>query len=103
MAITIKTGRGAYTLNLAASAERSADAIVLTIALDRADGIERVAFKCRVAAELAAAASDDALAERLAPWIERDFEMTRETALKTIRSERRMHEFTFDPANRGPF
>jgi len=89
-------------MKLAAPTERSGDAIVLTIALDRADGIERVAFKCRVAAELAASASDEALAERLAQWIERDFEMTRETALKTIRTERRLHEFLFDSTNRGP-
>ena len=103
MPITLKTGRGAYTLKLAAPTERAADAIVLTIALDRADGIERVAFRCRIATELAGDAPDEALAERLAWWIERDFEMTRETALKTIRTERRLHEFTFDASNRGPF
>ena len=53
-------------MKLAAPCERSANAIVLTIALDRADGIERVAFRCRIAATLATDASDEALAEYLA-------------------------------------
>jgi hypothetical protein len=104
LAITIRTGRGAYELKLAAPTERSSDASILTIALDRADGIERVAFRCRIARELLGAdASDDALIARLQPWLEREFEMTRETALKTIRSERRLHEIVFDASTRGPF
>jgi hypothetical protein len=104
LAITIRTGRGAYELKLAAPTERSTDAFVLTIALDRSDGIERVAFRCRIARELVDDdPSDDALTARLAAWLEREFEMTRETALKTIRSERRLHEFQFDASNRRPF
>jgi len=104
LAITIRTGRGAYELKLAGPAERSRDAIVLTIALDRSDGIERVAFRCRLARELLDDdPSDDALAARLQPWLEREFEVTRESALKTIRSERRLSEIIFDAANRGPF
>jgi hypothetical protein len=90
-------------MKLAAPTDRTADAIVLTIAVDRSDGIERVAFRCRIASALAAGASDEALLERLAPWMEREFEMTRETALKTIRTEHRLHDFTFDVTNRGPF
>jgi hypothetical protein len=104
LAITIRTGRGAYELKLAAPAERSSDAVILTIALDRADGIERVALRCRIARDLVDNdASDDALVARLAPWLEREFEMTRETALKTIRSEHRLHELIFDASNRGPY
>ena len=104
MAITIRTGRGAYELKLAAPTERVSDAIILTIALDRSDGIERVALRCRVARELLNDdPSDDALVARLASWLEREFEMTRETALKTIRSERRLHEIQFDASSRGPF
>ncbi len=104
MAITIRTGRGPYELKLAAPTERSSDAVVLTIALDRSDGIERVALRCRLARDLLDAdPSDDALVACLKPWLEREFEMTRETALKTIRSERRLHEFQFDASSRGPF
>lgn len=76
---------------------------MLTLALERADGIERVVFRCRIEASLAGAATPDALVERLRPWAEREFEMTREAALKSIRSERKLHEIVFDSANRGPF
>ena len=41
--------------------------------------------------------------ERLGSWIEREFEQVREQALKTIRSEKRLMELSFDSANRGPF
>ena len=76
---------------------------MLTLALERADGIERVVFRCRIEASLAGAATPEVLIERLRPWAEREFEMTREAALKSIRSERKLHEIVFDSANRGPF
>ncbi len=76
---------------------------MLTLALESANGIERVAFKCAIADELALGNDPAAILARLAPWIEREFEMTREAALKTIRGERRMYELVFDAANRGPF
>jgi len=83
---------------------RDGAALVLTLVLERADGIERVALRCRIADELLdAAAENEAIVARLAPWMEREFEMTRENALKTIRSERRMMEIIFDATNRGPF
>jgi hypothetical protein len=47
--------------------------------------------------------SSEKLIERLAPWLAREFEQTREAALKAIRTERRLHEISFDVANRGPF
>ncbi len=103
MEIALKTGRGPYRLIEAAPAVRSKGAIVLTLALESANGIERVALKCAVAQELATGDDPPAILARLAPWIEREFEMTREAALKSIRSERRMHEIFFDAANRGPF
>jgi hypothetical protein len=104
LAITIRTGRGAYELKLAAPTERAIDAVILTVTLDRSDGIERVALKCRIARELLEGdPSDDALVARLVPWLEREFEITREAALKTIRSERRLHEIQFDASSRGPF
>ena len=104
MAVSIKTGRGNYRLNIAAPAESDSDCILLTLVLERADGIERVAFQCRIANELIDQDADsEVIAERLAPWIEREFEMTRENALKTIRSERKMLQLSFDTSNRGPF
>lgn len=103
MEIALKTGRGPYRLLEAAPATRSGGATVLTLALESANGIERVAFKCSIADNLAPGDDPAAILARLAPWIEREFETTREAALKSIRSERRMHEIIFDAANRGPF
>jgi hypothetical protein len=101
--IALKSGRGPYRLIEAAPAVRRGSAIVVTLALESADGIERVAFRCVIAGNLAPGDDSAAILVRLAPWIEREFEMTREAALKSIRSERRMHEIVFDAANRGPF
>jgi ectoine hydroxylase-related dioxygenase (phytanoyl-CoA dioxygenase family) len=75
---------------------------VLTLAMERADGIEKIGLRCRVADTVGAGADEaaaiEAALERLAPWIERDFERTREEALKSIRSERRLLEIEFrDP------
>jgi hypothetical protein len=104
MPSTIRTGRGIYTISSAAPPERLPDATVLTLSLERADGIEKVAFKVRIDAVLLDGLEvPDPIIERLAPWIEREFEMTRETALKTIRVERRLFEVFFDASNRGPF
>jgi hypothetical protein len=106
MSIQIKTARGIYEIENAAPVERSSDSIVLTLRLERADGIEKIALKCKIAASLIEPSELDApekLAERIAPWIEHEFEMTREAALKTIRSEHRLLEIAFDLANRGPF
>jgi hypothetical protein len=104
VAVSIKTGRGNYWLKTAAPAERDPDGTLLTLVLERADGIERVAFRCRIASELVNDAGDEeAILARLSAWIEREFEMTRENALKTIRSERKMMDIVFDTSNRGPF
>lgn len=101
--ISINTARGRYLVGVATPLDNAGDAILLTLALERADGVERVALRCRIATGLAGAAQADVLAARLAGWIERDFESIRETALKTIRAERRLHEFTFDAEHPGPF
>jgi hypothetical protein len=99
----LKTSRGAYRLRLASAPETVGDAVLLTLILEHCDGLEKVAFRCRVDAGSAASRDADALLERLAPWIEREFEMTREAALKSIRSERRLFEVVFDASHRGPF
>jgi len=104
VAVSIKTGRGDYVLKTLAPDQREAKAILLTLVLERRDGIERVAFRCRLAAGLVDPTTDsEAIMGRLAPWLEREFEITRESALKTIRSEHRMLEISFDASKRGPF
>lgn len=104
MAPTIKSGRGIYHLKSAAAPEQSGSEWVLTVALDRADGIERVAMRCRVAAPSADSGGEHtaiaAVLARIAPMIERDFEHLREEALKSIRVERRLFEVAFDAPER---
>ncbi len=103
MPLTLNTSRGAYTLSQAAPAEDAGDALVLTISLERSDGIEKVALRCRVAKALVSAMDEAALLPRIGEWLARDFDMTRENALKSIRSEGRLMEMVFDQSNRGPF
>jgi len=79
------------------------DGTLLTLSLERRDGIEKVALQCRVDKALVNSLDSDALLGKLAHHIERDFEMTREYALKSIRSERKLMELVFDESNRGPF
>ena len=100
----LRTGRGLYRLVVAAPSHDDHNDRVLTLALERADGIERVVVICRVAIELIAPdQDDDHLLATLTPWVERDFEQVREAALKTIRSERKLHEFSFANDRPGPF
>src|ERR1700691_4748354 len=100
----MRSARGLYRLAEAAPPESSPDSLVLTLAIERADGVERVVLRCRIDGSLvpgeAAPAGPSAL---LKPWLEREFEQTREAALKSIRSERRLHEIVFDRAHPGPF
>jgi hypothetical protein len=104
MAVEIVTGRGAYRLIPAAPLEHANSSVVLTFAMERADGIERVVARCRIARGLAGEPPEaDAIIERLKEWLVREFENTREAALKAIRSERRLFEISFDETNRGPF
>jgi hypothetical protein len=100
--LELKTSRGAYTMMLAREPQTLPDATVLTLSLERRDGIEKVALQCRVDKALVPADADEMLA-KLAHWIERDFEMTREYALKSIRSEHKLLELVFDASHRGPF
>ncbi len=79
------------------------DGTLLTLCLERQDGIEKVALQCRIDKTLAGSLDIDELLGKLTHWIERDFEMTREYALKSIRSERKLMELVFDGSNRGPF
>jgi hypothetical protein len=88
---------------LAKEPEKVPDATLLTLSLERLDGIEKVALQCRIASAIAPSDGSSELLAKLARWIERDFEMTRENALKSIRSERKLMELVFDADRRGPF
>ncbi len=102
----INTGRGLYRLSLAAPPVTTAYDITLTLSFARADGLERVGFLCTIARAIAAALDEsdiDAMLARLAPWFEREFEQTREAALKSLRSERRPLTVRFDHEHPGPF
>ena len=100
----MKTGRGIYAIANARPIERTADSVVLTLSLERADGIEKVALRFRIATNLIGAVdSPEKLIERITPWLEREFEQTREAALKSIRTERKLLEISFDATHPGPF
>jgi hypothetical protein len=95
MSVNLKTARGVYHLVLAAAAETVGPGIILPLALVRADGIERVVFRCLIEGALTddvTPSSIDAVIESIAPSIERDFETIREAALKSIRSEGKLLE-----------
>jgi hypothetical protein len=103
MVTELRTGRGIYRLSAAAPLENDHDVSILTLALERADGIERVVFRCRVVRQrLDNAAESELLIVRMTPWIERDFEQIREAALKSIRTEGRLLELTFHADQPGP-
>jgi hypothetical protein len=70
---------------LAAPPAITADEVTLTLSFERADGLERVGFLCAITREILEAAAEpdvDAVLLRLAPWFEREFEQTREAALR---------------------
>src|SRR5437016_11338330 len=103
MAVEISTGRGLYRLAMAAPLQCDDESVTLTLSMERADGIERMVTRCRVARSLLnEEPAPEAILERLKSWLAREFEQTREAALKAIRSEHRLYEITFDLANRAP-
>ena len=104
--LRLNTPRGIYRLVLAAPVSVGAAEISLTLSFERADGMERVGFICEIARALSGAADANdpaALLARLAPWLEREFERTREAALKSLRSERKPLVVRFDREFPGPF
>ena len=103
MITELRTGRGIYRLSAAAPLEHDHDASTLTLALERADGIERVVFRCRIAGRMLDNDADsDQLIARMTPVIARDFEQIREAALKSIRTDRRLFELSFDADQPAP-
>ena len=104
MAIQLRTSRGLYRIVAIGPLEAGPDEFALTTALERADGIERVVLRFRVLRErLKPPSTIEEFLALLAPWVEREFEQTREGALKSIRSERKLLEIVFDAARPGPF
>ncbi len=104
--LRLSTPRGVYRLALAAPASVGAEGISLTLSCERADGLERVGFICEIACAVcggAATTDPAALLARLAPWLEREFERTREAALKSLRSEGKPLVVRFDRGFPGPF
>jgi hypothetical protein len=108
----IKTGRGLYRLTLTAPPAVAADAITFTLGFERVDGLERVGFLCTIARAIGEGPEKfegpenfdaGAMLGRLAPWFEREFEQTREAALKSLRSERKPLVVRFDREHPGPF
>jgi len=95
VAVDLKTGRGIYRLDFAAGPERVGHDLILPLALARADGIERVVFRCRIngmECDESRSPMTDQVLDRIAPSIEREFEIIREAALKSIRSEHKLVE-----------
>ncbi|HLI79185.1 MAG TPA: hypothetical protein VKV03_04335 [Candidatus Binataceae bacterium] len=103
MTFELKTARGPYRLALAKEPEKLPHATLLTLSLERLDGIEKVTLQCRIASAIAPSSDSSELLAKVARWIEREFEMTRENALKSIRSERTLMVLVFDAESRGPF
>ena len=102
----LNTGRGLYRLSIAAPPAVAAHEVTLTIAFERADGLERVCFLCTIARAIAGASGEldaGAILSRLTPWFEHEFEHTREAALKSLRSERKPLVVRFDHEHPGPF
>jgi hypothetical protein len=100
----LRTSRGVYRLAIAAPRQVDQNDQILTLALERADGIERVVFRCRIALELIGPNMEhELLVARLTPWLEREFERVREAALKAIRTERKLFDLAFNREHPGPF
>jgi len=103
VAVELRTGRGVYRLLAVSPLEDSGQQASLTVALERADGVERVVLRFTIRGGLNLPATDEQFVRQLGPWIEREFEQTREAALKTIRAEGKLLEVVFDHSRPGPF
>ena len=85
-----QTPRGLYSLTTAAPPERETDGVVVTLSLEAASGIERIAFQCVLAPDFSLE-SESALLEKVSSVVRSDFEVIREAALKSIRTAHRLH------------
>jgi hypothetical protein len=102
--VPLKTSRGSYRLSLVEQSGPACGPWVLTLSMEHAGGLEKFAFRCQLTRALIQKAGinqPSAACARLAGWLERDFETVREAALKSIRSERRLAEFSPDESISG--
>lgn len=102
----LNTARGIYRLTIAEESVPADGWWILTLAAEHQGGLEKFAFRCRIAEPLLQRTSvtdSPAACSRLAVWLQGQFEQVREGALKSIRSERRLAEFKFDETQPGPF
>jgi hypothetical protein len=83
--LEISTARDSYRIIEAAPADVTPDAIVLTLAFERADGIERVVFRCRLDSAFRLV-NPGRPALGLRSWLERAFDAARPS--KSIRGLR---------------
>ncbi|MGH7906929.1 MAG: hypothetical protein ACREP6_09895, partial [Candidatus Binataceae bacterium] len=81
MATSLKTSRGIYLVEPATAPETADDFLSFAMAVQRADGIERIALRFVIATALLSAleeqASADGLTARIGPWLEAQFEQVR--------------------------
>lgn len=106
--VAITTVRGPYRLVIAQVAATPDDWMV-TVSLQHQGGLEKFALVCRLACALAPPVTPGGeldgmlFAQRLGPWLEKNFESLREAALKSIRMEGRLFELPLDTETPGPF
>jgi len=104
--VPLNTPRGTYRLSVVEQSTTDAGAWRLTLVVEHASGLEKLAFRCHIGVELmqrTPAGDVASICARLAPWLEGQFEQVREAALRSIRSEGRLAEVEFDSARPGPF
>jgi hypothetical protein len=86
----LTTPRGSYRLIVLDTVGAGAGALA-TVSLEHSGGLEKFAFRCRLAGSLVEA-TPARVCSLLQPWLEKNFESVREAALKSIRTERRLAE-----------
>ncbi len=95
--VLLNTPRGRYRLVLLEQA--GTGPWVLTVSVEHAGGLEKFAFRCLLSQGSLQRLGIDhpsAACAGMAGWVEREFETVREAALKSIRTERRLTEFSLD-------
>ena len=101
----LNTARGTYRLSVAEQSASADGSWILTLAAEHQGGLEKFAFRCRIAGAVlqrAAVAGFDRRLRRLAGWLEGQFEQVREAALKSIRVRAPLAEFEFDESRPDP-
>lgn len=103
--VRLSTSRGTYRLTVVETASAPGGLVAATLSLAHQGGLEKFALRCRLGGIMGQEPepAPAAIAERLAPSLEKHFEQLREAALKSIRAERKLLELSFDPDSSNPF